>query len=401
MLGVPWNRDLNSGSMRGFALHPYTVDASRVRSDAAAAYYRAFAGRENLHVWINASVTRILWKQPARPLVAGGVDVLHHGDRASGPARVRARREVILAAGAMRSSGLLELSGVGNPRILNPHGITPLVSLPSVGESLQDQLNTSIVFTTKPRITGTRAVAFVSAADLFGPSTQSIASDLQATLPSYAETIAQNSNGALTAQSLQILFESQHDLIFNQNIPIGEYVFILDNPTQVHVGYWGLLPFSWGSVHIASSEPGVPPALDPKFGLLDWDVKVQIEMSRFLRTVLRTGEVGEIFAEEVVPGLERVPDDAGDEVWRDWIAEQYTPNYHAVGSASMLPVELGGVVDDRFTVDGTNNVRVVDASIFPIQFCGHPTANIYAFAELAADLIKEDAAVFERAEGEL
>jgi choline dehydrogenase-like flavoprotein len=76
-----------------------------------------------------------------------------------------------------------------------------------------------------------------------------------------------------------------------------------------------------------------------------------------------------------------------------------TPNYHAVGSTSMLPAEMGGVVDDRFTVYGTSNVRVVDASIFPIQLCGHPTANIYAFAERAADVIKEDATGFERREG--
>jgi choline dehydrogenase-like flavoprotein len=106
--------------MRGFALHPYTVDADGVRSDAAAAYYQDISGRSNLHVWVNASIARILWRDTTRkdvkPLVATGVEVLHHGGRASGPQWVHARREVILAAGAMRSSGILELSGVGNPR---------------------------------------------------------------------------------------------------------------------------------------------------------------------------------------------------------------------------------------------------------------------------------------------
>jgi choline dehydrogenase-like flavoprotein len=206
--------------------------------------------------------------------------------------------------------------------ILEKYGIPPLIHLPSVGENLQDQLNTSIVFTTKTNITGTRSVAFVSAIDLFGSETKSVANDLLAEIPSYAETIARNSNGALTTESLTSLFKSQHDLIFNHNIPIGEYVFILDNPSQVHVGYWGLLPFSRGSVHVSSSNPGARPVLDPKFGLLDWDVKVQIAMSRFLREVIGSEETGGIFDEEVVPGLNRVPEGAGLEIWKDWIGEQ-------------------------------------------------------------------------------
>lgn len=57
----------------------------------------------------------------------------------------------------------------------------------------------------------------------------------------------------------------------------------------------------------------------------------------------------------------------------------------------MLPRYMGGVVDNRLKVYGTKNVRVVDASIQPMQLCGHPTANLYAIAEYASDMIKEDA----------
>lgn len=56
----------------------------------------------------------------------------------------------------------------------------------------------------------------------------------------------------------------------------------------------------------------------------------------------------------------------------------------------MMPRSLGGVVNDRLQVYGTVNVRVVDASIHPLQLCGHPMANLYAIAERTADLIKED-----------
>lgn len=99
-------------------MHPYTVDERNVRSDAATAYYLPAAKRRNLEVMFNASVERIVWGDRVdqeEGLVAKGVEV-------SGPDKdgrkqvVNARKEVILAAGAMKSSALLELSGVGNPR---------------------------------------------------------------------------------------------------------------------------------------------------------------------------------------------------------------------------------------------------------------------------------------------
>lgn len=66
-----------------------------------------------------------------------------------------------------------------------------------------------------------------------------------------------------------------------------------------------------------------------------------------------------------------------------------SPNQHLVGTASMLPKELGGVVDTNLVVYGTENVRVVDASVLPGQISGHLTSLIYAVSERAADIIKE------------
>ncbi|RAH70482.1 GMC family oxidoreductase [Aspergillus aculeatinus CBS 121060] len=367
-LGVYWNRDLNTGSMGGFAMHPYTVDAQGVRSDATRAYYTDLrAGRSNLHVMLNASISKIRWQEAENEQGSLAAETVEVKD-GFGSRVVQARREVILAAGAMRSAGILELSGVGNPQILQKHGIPVQIDLPSVGENLQDQLNTSFVVSTRSPVTGTRTVAFVSASDLFGSST----------------------DGAMTKEALQLLYTSQHDLIFNKGIPIGEFVFILDNPNQIHVGYWGLLPFSRGNVHISSLDVAVLPRLSLNYGMIDWDIQVQIAMSKFLRMVFQTGELNELIEEELEPGFANIPADADDEIWKDWIAEQYTPSYHAVGSTSMQPREMGGVLNSRFKVYGTRNVRVVDSSILPVQLCGHPTANIYAIAEWAADMIKED-----------
>lgn len=68
-----------------------------------------------------------------------------------------------------------------------------------------------------------------------------------------------------------------------------------------------------------------------------------------------------------------------------------TPNHHPIGTASMMSRELGGVVSPKLKVYGTKNVRVVDASILPLQFSGHLTATLYAVAERAAEIIKRDA----------
>lgn len=66
-------------------------------------------------------------------------------------------------------------------------------------------------------------------------------------------------------------------------------------------------------------------------------------------------------------------------------------NFHPVGTAAMMPRQIGGVVNSRLAVYGTTNVRVVDASVLPFQLSGHLSSTLYAVAERAADLIKEDA----------
>lgn len=64
-----------------------------------------------------------------------------------------------------------------------------------------------------------------------------------------------------------------------------------------------------------------------------------------------------------------------------------TPNHHALASAAMMSRELGGVVDPQLRVYGTSNVRVVDASVIPLQISGHLTATLYAVADRAAGII--------------
>lgn len=117
-MGIPSNPDLNSGHMRGFTIHPSTVDVANFRNDAARAYYWPYADRPNLHVKLNMLVNRIVWGDQDKgkkegDLTAAGVEI--NTERGKEHV-IHAQKEVILAAGALRSPAILELSGVGNPR---------------------------------------------------------------------------------------------------------------------------------------------------------------------------------------------------------------------------------------------------------------------------------------------
>lgn len=112
-LGVPWTPDVNDGRMRGFNIFPETVDHEKgVREDAARAYYWPCRERPNLIVMTNTRANRILWTEDNSDseVIASGVETTKAGITSE----VKARKEVILSAGSLRSPALLELSGVGN-----------------------------------------------------------------------------------------------------------------------------------------------------------------------------------------------------------------------------------------------------------------------------------------------
>ena len=114
-LGIPFNQDVNGGKMRGYMVYPRTVDtAADVREDAGRAYYFPYTSRTNLHMLVNTTVTKINWGANT------GSNATASGVSAVGAAGVTstyiANKEVILAAGTLKTPQILELSGVGNPR---------------------------------------------------------------------------------------------------------------------------------------------------------------------------------------------------------------------------------------------------------------------------------------------
>jgi choline dehydrogenase-like flavoprotein len=118
----------------------------------------------------------------------------------------------------------------------------------------------------------------------------------------------------------------------------------------------GLLhPYSRGSVHIGSSDASASPIIDQRALDNEVDIKMMIDAVKFVRKVGETGPLGAIGRSEVLPGSEV----QSDEQIREWIKDSVQTMFHPIGTASMLPLEDGGVVDATLKVYGTANLRVV------------------------------------------
>lgn len=148
-------------------------------------------------------------------------------------------------------------------------------------------------------------------------------------------------------------------------------------------------PLSRGSVHIQSNDPEAAPEIDPRYLSHPLDLKL------YSRHVLQLEKLAatEPFTSLIKKGGRTIHDANPTkdlEIAKKILKENYVSNWHVTRTCAMMPADLGGVVDDHLRVYGVRNLRVVDASIFPLIPRGNPLTSVYAVAERAADLIKTD-----------
>ncbi|KAI0149568.1 glucose oxidase [Xylariaceae sp. FL1272] len=400
-LGQPANDDVNSGSTKGFGICPQTLDPElHLRWDAASAFLSPVEHRPNLQL-INGTATRVTWADPGPNSIrpeASGVEYLTFNNELR---TVLASREVILSAGTFRTPLILERSGVGNPRLLEELGIEVVVDLPGVGENLVDQSNVPIMFKTGQDIHGgSPYVSFATAADLFGSNTSQLADESRRNIGAWARQVAISNPGHPGgAAAIERIFRIQHDLIFNAGVTMAE-IFTTTYAGTVVSTAANLLPFSRGSIHLRDADKDDSAvadtfALDPKYLSIDFDMTAQIAASRLASRLSSTPPLSDLVIGDLLPPDDTdeppPPVDSSYAQWGKWTARAIGSNWHSMGTASMMSQELGGVVDPRLAVYGTRRLRVVDASILPTQFSGHPMAILYAIADRAAGFIKSDA----------
>ena len=148
-------------------------------------------------------------------------------------------------------------------------------------------------------------------------------------------------------------------------------------------------PFSRGNVHINTRDPSAKPTVDPKYFSHPLDLEIFARHMLWLETIVKTQPLATFLKQN---GRRNPGDTFMNDVptAKKYLKETVLSNWHPAGTCAMMPREIGGVVNQRLIVHGTSNLRVVDASVFPLIPRGNIQSSVYAVAERAADLIKED-----------
>jgi len=329
---------------------------------------------------------------------------------------VRARKEVILSAGALKSPQILELSGIGDPNILKPLGIDVRIDLPGVGANVQDHMYAGITVEIdesdewetldalhNPEFVqeqlalyrssrkgaysmGLGSIAFLPLRRVNSEAVGKMAASLAAKLDKLG-------NLALREQwALQLEALKRDDVPDCEFAVMPGYLPPARSPPEAGKKYLSLLgclnhPFSRGTIHITSKNPAEHAAIDPHTFEQDEDLQMIFEMLKYIRKVTKTDPLKGIVVKEISPG----PECVSDEDLKEFVRSYSCSVWHTSGSCSMLPREKGGVVDNKLKVYGTTGLRVVDLSVLPLHVMAHTQGTVYAMAEQAADIIKGDA----------
>ena len=185
--------------------------------------------------------------------------------------------------------------------------------------------------------------------------------------------------------------KNQYELMHSgMSSSIGQLEIILTmlgyNGRQHELGIQVALqhPWSRGTIFVTSTDPFDDPAIDPDYFGVGYDIDIMRYGSLFARRLAAQAPLSNVMTTESLPGA----DITGDAL-NNFTKQNAGTEYHPLGTCSMLPRDQGGVVDTNLVVYGTANVRVVDASIMPLQISAHLMASTYGIAEKGADIIKQ------------
>ena len=367
-LGVPRNDDFNGERQEGVGYYQLFTRKGW-RSSTAVAYLKPARGRPNLRVQTDAHATRVLFEGTR----ATGVEYRQHGRLEV----ARAGREVSLAAGALQSPQLLQLSGVGPADLLREHSIAVVADRPGVGENLQDHLQLRLVFKCTKAITTTDDLASWWRSAKIG---------LQWLLLREGPlAIGINQGGLFT----RVLPESSRpDIQFHIATLSADLAGAKPHPfSGFTLSVCQLRPGSRGTVRIRSADPFEPPAMVPNYLSTEEDRRCAVEAVKFARRLAATPEVAPYVREEYKPG----PGVASDAEILDWCRGNGATIFHPSGTCRMGSDGMA-VVDSGLRVAGVSGLRVVDCSVMPTLVSGNTNAPVAMIAERASDLILADAA---------
>jgi choline dehydrogenase-like flavoprotein len=405
-----------SGKVIGaFACPNYIDPISKTRSHAGVAYYKPISGRSNLHLIENALVEKINFSPGnSEPYQATGVQYVANGERHV----VIAKKEIVLSAGAFGSPTILELSGVGDENLLKSLDIEVVIPNSNVGENLQDHpmfmmsleaandgdswdsLSDPALLGEALRLLQEKKPGPLSGglnAMAFMPVIGAMSSEEREKFKIYVSKLIDDGLKCESdAQKIKskrietILLDPTDSTAYLSAAPAG---FLPEMAAQgiKCLSLVGALvhPLSQGFCHIQSKDPQVAPIIDPKYLSHPLDLEALAYHALQMSKLSLVEPLASMYKEK---GRSNMPNGVLSNIdeAKIWLKEAASTQFHPTSTCAMMSRELGGVVNERLIVYGTTNLRVVDASIFPLVPKGPITSTVYAVAERASDMIKED-----------
>jgi choline dehydrogenase len=369
--GIKPVADFNTGDNEGSGYFQVNQQRGR-RWSAARGFLKPVLGRANLRLETGCLVERVLFEGRR----AAGVRWRQNGTTHT----ARCRGEIVLAAGAVGSPHLLQLSGVGPASLLATQGIEVVCDKPGIGANLQDHLQLRLIYKVAGIKTlnetyhswlGRAGMGFDYAVRRRGPL-----------------TMAPSQLGAFTRSNPS---RERANIQFHvQPLSLDRFGEPLHTFPALTVSVCNVQPASRGVIELGSADAANPPKIKPNYLSVDEDRAVAAESIRVGRRIMQQPALAPYCPAEYLPGPEASNDD--EEALVRAAGAIGTTIFHPVGTAKMGRIDdPRAVVDERLRVIGLNRLRVIDASVMPTITSGNTNSPTMMIAEKGAAMLREDA----------
>jgi choline dehydrogenase len=365
--GIPIRTSLTTSDDDGVGYFSVT-QRNGFRWSAVNAFLKPALKRPNLSVITGAHVQRVVFEGRR----AVGVEYLQNNARKI----ARASGSVILAAGAIGSPHLLEISGIGDAPRLQKLGVPVVHHAPGVGENLQDHLQLRCIFKVSGVSTLNARMQSLIGKAMIGAEYLLFRSGPMSMAPSQLGLFARSD---ASVETPDIEFHIQPLSLDKFGEPLHPFPAFTMAPCN-------LRPRSRGATHAATANAADAPKIDPNYLSDDHDRRVAANALRLTRKIVAQAPLAKYAPQEFLPGIHLDSDDdlavAAGQVG--------STIFHPVGTARMGRDDLA-VVDERLRVRGIEGLRVIDASVMPTITSGNTNAPVMMIAEKGAAIIKGDA----------
>ena len=361
--GIARNDDFNGARQEGLGYFQGTA-RNGLRCSAAVAYLRPANGRSNLEVITNALASRVLTDGTRATGVAFRVDGAER--------QAFAAREVLVAAGAIQSPQLLQLSGIGPAELLRRHGIGVVKDLPGVGRNLHDHLQARVIW---------RCTEPVTMNDDLMSAWRKLGMGLRYAL---------GRRGPLSwFAGMAGGFARTRPELTRPDVQFHFFPYSTDRTDPSLHRFSGftmsvckLRPESRGTLEIRSADPAAAPAIRLNFLERETDVATMLDGVKLIRNIAAQPALARWIEAEYDPG----PQCTSDTQLIDFIRAKGITVYHPVGTCKMGG-DAEAVVDHELRVRGVDGLRVIDASVMPVVTSGNTNAPTIMIAEKASDMV--------------